>query len=88
MLCQVVVPHAFTPSTLFILQVKHLDGHVVNVSLTPPVQPDSEVVIKGEGMPISKEPGKKGDLHVKLRVQMPRLNDQQKEQIKRILGDS
>eukprot|EP00877_Chromochloris_zofingiensis_P011819 jgi/Chrzof1/6891/Cz02g02100.t1 len=68
--------------------VKHLDGHVVNVSLTPPVQPDSEVVIKGEGMPISKEPGKKGDLHVKLRVQMPRLNDQQKEQIKRILGDS
>ncbi len=37
------------------------DGRQIQVQLPPPpVQPGTEVVVKGEGMPISKEPGKKG----------------------------
>ena len=51
--------------------------------------PGYEKVIRGEGMPVSKRPGEKGDLRVRFDIQFPRyLNDKQKEGIKKILAES
>lgn len=45
------------------------------------------VVVKGEGMPVSKRPGAKGDLHLELVVGMPEvLSEQQKQMLRQLLG--
>lgn len=56
------------------------------VSVDAPVGPGSTRVVANEGMPISKLPGEKGNLVAKFDVDMNvKLNQQQKEQLKRIL---
>jgi DnaJ family protein B protein 4 len=56
------------------------------INAAQPVSHGSVRVVPGEGMPISKEPGRKGDLHVKFEVVFPqRLSQQQKEQLRHIL---
>lgn len=43
-------------------------------------------VVKGEGMPISKSPGTRGDLRIHFDIEFPRnLTDQQKSQLRDIL---
>lgn len=43
-------------------------------------------VVKGEGMPITKQPGARGDLRIQFEVEYPRnLTDQQKSQLQDIL---
>ncbi|KAI7995154.1 hypothetical protein LOK49_LG11G01266 [Camellia lanceoleosa] len=52
------------------------DGRPLTVPITYIVKPGHEVVIPNEGMPISKEPGKKGNLRIKIDVKFPsRLTD-------------
>lgn len=64
------------------LQVQALDGRTTNVPLGPgPVQPGSTITVRGEGMPISKQPGQKGDLVVNIKVNLPKLSQQQKDQL-------
>ena len=47
------------------------------------------MVIPNEGMPISKEPGKKGNLRIKFNVKFPsRLSKEQKANLKKVLGGS
>ena len=47
------------------------------------------LLCRGEGMPISKTPGTKGNLIVKFDVSFPRsLNDSQKQQLRQILPTS
>ncbi|WIA33709.1 hypothetical protein OEZ86_006827 [Tetradesmus obliquus] len=59
---------------------------ILPISAAQPVSHGSERVVAGEGMPISKAPGGKGDLHVKFEVEFPRqLSQQQKEQLRHIL---
>jgi DnaJ family protein B protein 4 len=68
--------------------LRMLDGSTVElpVSASQPVSHGSVRVMRGEGMPLSREPGKKGDLHVKFEVVFPRqLSQQQKEQLRHIL---
>lgn len=66
--------------------VQLLDGRAVHVPMHTPVNHGEVRIIRGEGMPISKEPGKKGDLHVKLEVVFPKqLSAQQKEMLLKIL---
>jgi DnaJ family protein B protein 4 len=64
-----------------------LDGRTLMIPLTEIIKPDHEIVVPNEGMPISKEPGKKGNLKLKLSVKYPsRLTSDQKFELKRVLG--
>ncbi|KIK62542.1 hypothetical protein GYMLUDRAFT_42006 [Collybiopsis luxurians FD-317 M1] len=51
----------------------HLDGRGIKVSSPPGkiLQPDSSIVIRGEGMPVYKRPDTKGDLYVLFEIEMP-----------------
>jgi len=58
----------------FDIPIKHLDDRVLVVK-SPPLyvtNSDDVLCIEGEGMPVHKQPDKKGDLFVKLSVVMPK----------------
>ena len=60
--------------TGFSRQITTLDGRSVTVSGaqgSSPIQPGQVILVKAEGMPISKSPGKKGDLLVAINVKFP-----------------
>jgi DnaJ family protein B protein 4 len=49
-------------------------------------RPSTEKRVKGEGMPLSKSPGSKGDLRIRFDVQFPRaLTEQQKAGLRQLL---
>lgn len=69
--------------------IKTLDGRSLPISASSSriIQPGQEERFPGEGMPISKKPGQKGDLIVKFVVKFPTtLTAAQKAEIKRILS--
>ncbi|KAJ1565737.1 hypothetical protein HK096_010983 [Nowakowskiella sp. JEL0078] len=73
----------------FVRKLDSLDGRAIEVKGGSErcIQPGEDIVILGEGMPVSKTPGKKGDLHVKVDVKFPRtLSNQQKSGIKNLIG--
>lgn len=71
------------------LELVTLDGRKISIPVTDIVRPGHEVVIPDEGMPISKEPGKKGNLRIKFDVKFPsKLTEEQKSDLKRVLGGS
>ncbi len=49
----------------FEVHVRTLDGRPLRVPVTEVVTPTSVKVVSGEGMPLSKTPGRKGDLRIK-----------------------
>lgn len=64
-----------------------LDGRELTIPITYVVKSGHEQIIQNEGMPISKEPGKKGNLRIKFEVKFPsRLSSDQKSDIRRVLG--
>ncbi|KAA8529482.1 hypothetical protein F0562_033719 [Nyssa sinensis] len=72
-----------------ILNLITLDGRTITIPVTNIVRPGCEMVVPDEGMPISKEPGKKGNLRIKFDVKFPsRLTAEQKTDLKRVLGGS
>ncbi|KAL4364038.1 hypothetical protein GQ457_04G006530 [Hibiscus cannabinus] len=69
------------------LSLTTLDGRNLTIPVTEIVKPGHEMVIQNEGMPISKEPIKKGHLKIKFDVIFPSsLNAEQKSDLKRALG--
>ncbi|XP_052180527.1 uncharacterized protein LOC127793823 isoform X2 [Diospyros lotus] len=69
------------------IELTALDGRNLTIPLTEIVKPGHEVVVSDEGMPISKEPRKKGNLRIKFDVRYPsRLSTEQKSDLRRILG--
>nr|GMD28866.1 DnaJ homolog subfamily B member 1-like [Ipomoea batatas] len=69
------------------IKLTTLDGRDLSVPIRNVVKPGQEHVIPNEGMPISKEPGKKGNLRIKFDIKFPsRLSADQKSDLKRILG--
>ncbi|XP_027359680.1 dnaJ homolog subfamily B member 1 isoform X3 [Abrus precatorius] len=69
------------------LDLTTLDGRSLMIPLTDIVKPGAEVVVANEGMPISKEPGRKGNLRIRLDVKYPsRLTPEQKSDLRRVLG--
>ncbi|KAI9143830.1 hypothetical protein BKA69DRAFT_1059260 [Paraphysoderma sedebokerense] len=67
--------------------VKTLDGRTLKVSNSNVTKAGEEIRYSGEGMPISKSPGRKGDLVIKCNVRFPSyLSPQQKQEVKRVLG--
>ncbi|KAK4359343.1 hypothetical protein RND71_021572 [Anisodus tanguticus] len=67
-------------------QITTLDGRNLTVPINSIISPSYEEVIKGEGMPIPKEPSRKGNLRVKFNIKFPsKLTSEQKAGIKRYL---
>ena len=56
----------------------------VKVNIKPDTQPDSKLRLRGKGMPEYKKPDIFGDLIVTIKVVLPRLNEKQKELLKKI----
>ncbi|CAM6059021.1 unnamed protein product [Sphagnum tenellum] len=64
-----------------------LDGRTLNVSIPDVISPGYERVLPKEGMPIAKEPGRRGNLRIKFDIDFPtRLTAEQKAGLKRLLG--
>ncbi|XP_058750307.1 uncharacterized protein LOC131623318 [Vicia villosa] len=64
-----------------------LDGRVLNIPINNVIHPNYEEVVPKEGMPIPKDPSKKGNLRIKFNVKFPtRLTSEQKAGIKKLLA--
>lgn len=73
--------------TGYTVQVTTLDGRTLTIPINSIISPTYEEVVKGEGMPIPKEPSKKGNLRIKFNIKFPaRLTSEQKTGIKRLLS--
>ncbi|KAI4353361.1 hypothetical protein L6164_002319 [Bauhinia variegata] len=73
--------------TGYTAQLTTLDGRNLTVPINSIISPSHEEVVKGEGMPIPKEPSKKGNLRIKFHIKFPsRLTSEQKTGIKRLLS--
>lgn len=69
------------------LELTTLDGRNLVIPLTDIIKPGFEMVVPGEGMPISREHGRKGNLRIKFDVKYPsRLTAEQKSDLRRVLG--
>eukprot|EP00270_Netrium_digitus_P018394 TRINITY_DN6985_c0_g1_i2.p1 TRINITY_DN6985_c0_g1~~TRINITY_DN6985_c0_g1_i2.p1 ORF type:complete len:373 (-),score=91.68 TRINITY_DN6985_c0_g1_i2:254-1372(-) len=81
---KVSLPEALAGYTV---SVPTLDGRQLSVPISDVICPGYEKVVAGEGMPIGKEPGKKGNLRIKFDVKFPtRLTPEQKAGIRQIFG--
>jgi len=64
-----------------------LDGRSLTIPINNIIHPDYEEVVRGEGMPMPKDPSKKGNLRIKFNIKFPtRLTSEQKVGLKRLLG--
>ncbi|KAM7490327.1 hypothetical protein LguiA_033248 [Lonicera macranthoides] len=70
------------------INVTTLDGRDLSIPITDIVRPGYELVVEGEGMPITKERvGVRGDLKVKFDVKFPtKLTPEQRAALKKALG--
>jgi len=69
-----------------VVEILTLDGRKLRLTMPDIVQPNSKQTVRGEGMPISKEPGQKGNLVITFNVVFPtRLTDEQKRVIAQTL---
>ncbi|CAI9761775.1 unnamed protein product [Fraxinus pennsylvanica] len=69
------------------LNLTTLDGRDLTITVSDIVKPGHEIVIQNEGMPMSKEPGKNGNLKIKFDVKFPsRLTAEQKSDLRRAFG--
>lgn len=81
---EITLLEALTGKTL---DLTTLDGRNLMIPLTDIVRPGAEVVVPNEGMPISREPGKKGNLRIQIDVRYPsRFTSEQKSELRRVLG--
>lgn len=78
-----VIPLSFKEALLgFDKEITTLAGRKINISRSTPVQPSSSNRYPHQGMPISKEPGKFGDLVVTYKIDFPvHLSAAQKDAI-------
>lgn len=73
--------------TGYTAQLTTLDGRNLSIPINAIISPTYEEVVKGEGMPIPKEPSRKGNLRIKFNIKFPtRLTSEQKTGIKRLLA--
>lgn len=73
--------------TGYTVQLTALDGRNLTIPIKTVISPTYEEVVQGEGMPITKEPLKKGNLRIKFQIKYPnRLTSDQKAAIKQVLS--
>lgn len=66
--------------------VTTIDAKQINIEKAGPTGPGSSDTYPGQGMPISKKPGERGNFIIKYNIQFPKtLTPQQKQQLKEIL---
>lgn len=83
---KILLLEALTGKTL---NMTTLDGRDLTIQVTDVVRPGYVFVVPNEGMPLSKEPAKKGNLRIKFDIMFPsRLTTQQKHELKRILSNT
>lgn len=71
------------------IELTTLDGRYLTVPVSDIVKPGHEVLISDEGMPVSKEPNKRGNLRIKFDITFPsRLTAEQKSDLKKALSDN
>ena len=69
------------------LQIPTLDNRTISVACPEVVSPFYEKTVGGEGMPLSKKAGQKGDLIVRFHILFPKyLNGAKRTKIKELLG--
>ena len=69
------------------LSVKTLDGRTLSIAVSEVVSPGYVKTVKGEGMPLSKEPGKRGDLVLRFNLIFPHfVSDSKKQQLRTLLS--
>lgn len=69
-----------------VLQLQALDGRPLSVPLTEPVSPQVDKVVPGEGMPVTKHAGQRGNLRIRFDILFPKqLNDAQKAMLRQTL---
>uniref|UniRef100_A0A1J3E3J3 DnaJ-like protein subfamily B member 13 n=1 Tax=Noccaea caerulescens TaxID=107243 RepID=A0A1J3E3J3_NOCCA len=67
--------------------VTTLDGRTLTVPVTNVITPSYEEVVKGEGMPIPKDPSRKGNLRLRFTISFPsKLTSDQKSGINRMFS--
>merc|ERR1711916_120655 len=54
-----------------VIRTETLDGRRLEIPVTEVITPDMRKIVRGEGMPISKQPGQKGDLIVQFTMRFP-----------------
>jgi DnaJ homolog subfamily B member 4 len=57
------------------LQIPTLDQRIVSIACPEVVSPFYEKIVPGEGMPIAKTPGQKGDLIIRFHILFPKYLD-------------
>lgn len=68
------------------VEVLTLDNRTLRIPIPDPVNPTTQKKVPGEGMPISKQPGTRGDLYIKFSIQFPSsLSPAQKEALRNVL---
>ncbi|KAK6932607.1 Chaperone DnaJ, C-terminal [Dillenia turbinata] len=69
------------------VHITTLDGRNLNITIDNVIHPNYEEVVPIEGMPIPKDPSKKGNLRIKFNIKFPTmLTTEQKAGIKQLLG--
>ncbi|XP_057450623.1 uncharacterized protein LOC130742545 [Lotus japonicus] len=75
--------------TGYTVQLTTLDGRNLSILINNIIHPNYEEVVPKEGMPLSKDPSKKGNLRIKFNIKFPtQLNDEQKAGIRKLLAAS
>lgn len=75
--------------TGYTAQLTTLDGRNLTIPISSVISPTYEEVVKGEGMPIPKEPSKRGNLRIKFNIKFPsKLTTEQKTGLKRLIPSS
>jgi DnaJ homolog subfamily B member 4 len=73
--------------TGYTVQVTTLDGRHLSIPINSVIHPGYEEVVSREGMPIPKDPSKKGNLRIKFSIKFPtRLTADQKAGVKKLLA--
>ncbi|CAM6115627.1 unnamed protein product [Calypogeia fissa] len=69
------------------VRVTSLDGRILDIPIMDVVYPGFEMFVENEGMPILKEPGKRGNLRIGFEIEFPSsLSSDQKSDLKEVLG--
>ncbi|XP_074565080.1 uncharacterized protein LOC141821604 [Curcuma longa] len=73
--------------TSYTAHLTTLDGRSLTIPIDKVIHPGYEEVVPGEGMPISRDPSRKGNLRIKFDIKFPtRLTEEQKVGIKKLLA--
>ncbi|KAF3965021.1 hypothetical protein ACB098_06G116400 [Castanea mollissima] len=73
--------------TGYTVHLTTLDGRTLTIPINNVIHPNYEEIVPREGMPIQKDPTKKGNLRIKFNIKFPtRLTSEQKAGIKKLLA--